>query len=74
MKKEVIKVPIDVYLLWMLKGKPLKIPSIKFWCLTILIIRQGIKIEMKDGHILTIKDCFKEIEDLFMEKENKKKT
>jgi len=40
------------------------IPSVKFWAITLLIIGSGLKIQMKNGHYLTIFDCFIEMEDL----------
>ncbi|MHA1502428.1 MAG: hypothetical protein ACTSSB_11310 [Candidatus Heimdallarchaeota archaeon] len=55
---------LDNFLLLFLKDNPSKIPSIKFWCLTIFLIDAGIEVEMPDGHILTIEDCFKELEDI----------
>jgi len=51
-------------MLLFLKDNPSKIPSIKFWCLTILFIKTGIEVEMLDGHILTEEDCFNKLEDL----------
>ena len=57
---------IDDYIL-LLFGKdgiyPCKIPSVRFWALTLLFVGIGLEIEMKDGHILTVKDCFIEMDD-----------
>ena len=63
---------IDDYLLLFLKFGPFKIPSVKFWAITLLIVGAGIEIKMKDDHILTMKDCFIEMEDCSNGKYNKK--
>lgn len=42
------------------------IPGLHFWAVTLLIVRAGVEIEMEDGHVLTPKDCFVEIEDIFL--------
>ena len=51
------------YLLIFLKDNPCRIPSVRFWGIILLVVGMGLKIEMKDGHILTVKDCFIEMED-----------
>lgn len=62
---------IDRYFLFYLyflqkdSKEPIKIPSLRFWCYTILCIECGMKIYMKDGCLLSIKDCFIELEDLW---------
>lgn len=57
---------IDDYIL-LIMGKdgkyPCKIPSVRFWALTLLMVSMGMEIEMKDGHSLTVKDCFIEMDD-----------
>ncbi len=60
---------LDKYLLLFLKDNPSTIPSIKIWCLPIFFIDAGIVVEMPNGHILTIEECFKEIEDILKESE-----
>ncbi|NHJ22526.1 MAG: hypothetical protein EAX91_16385 [Candidatus Lokiarchaeota archaeon] len=55
---------LNHYLLFFLKDNPSKILSIKFWCLTLLFIDAGIKVEMSDGYILTKDDCFNELKDI----------
>jgi hypothetical protein len=54
---------IKKYIFLFLKDKAIKIPSAKFWAITLIVVAMGIKIEMPDGHILTVKDCFNEMED-----------
>ncbi len=51
------------YIRLFLKDVPCKIPSVKFWAITLLTVGAGIEIEMKDGHILTVKDCWIEMDD-----------
>ena len=61
-----IVITIDQYLLFFLQGEPYdhKMPGIHFWAETFLIVRTGmVEITMKDGHVLTPADCFKEMED-----------
>lgn len=41
---------------------PSKIPGVRFWALTLLIVSAGLEIDV-DGHILTTEDCFKEMDD-----------
>ena len=60
---------LDHYLLFFLKDNPSKIPIIKFWCLTLLFIDAGIKVEMLDEHILTKDDCLNELKDILKRKE-----
>jgi len=64
-----IKLNLKHYLLLFIGKEGFKgnIPSIRFWSLTLLIVNAGVEIEMFDGHILTAKDIFREIEDLFNE-------
>lgn len=54
---------INDYLLMFVDKEPCKIPSVRFWGITLLIVGAGIEIKMKDGHILTVEDCFIEMED-----------
>ena len=56
----------DYILLFLKDLKPrfkIMIPSVKFWAITLLIVGAGIEIEMKDKHILTVKDCWIEMDD-----------
>ena len=56
---------IDDYIILFVKDRDInfKIPSVRFWAYTLLIVSAGIEIEMKDGHILTPKDCYIEMND-----------
>ena len=75
MNEPTIKITIDQYVLWFLQGEsfPHTMPGIHFWAETFLIVRNDIiEITMKDGHVLTPEDCFKEMEDC-LNKENKEK-
>jgi len=58
-------IEMDKFILLMLKENPLKIPSVKFWAMALILTSAGIKIQMKDGHILTKEDCFIEMDDCF---------
>lgn len=51
------------YILIFLNDFPCKIPSAKFWAMTLLVVGMGIEIEMNDGHILTVNDCYIEMDD-----------
>ena len=56
-------IPLDIYLLKFINPVYVgKIPSAKFWGITLMIVKSGAKINC-NGHILTIKDCFDEMED-----------
>lgn len=59
----VIKLKLNHYILLYLEkfGKS-KIPSVRFWALTLLIVSVGLEIDV-NGHILTTEDCFKEMDD-----------
>lgn len=54
---------IKDYIVVFLKDFPCRIPSVKFWAITLLTVSAGIEIKMKDGHILTLKDCYIEMND-----------
>ena len=54
---------LNNYLLLLLKDNPIKIPSVRFWALTLLLVATGIELKMNNGHILTIKDCYIEMND-----------
>ncbi len=45
------------------ENKYQKLDEVHFWAETLLIIRCGLKIRMHNGHILTPKDCFIEMND-----------
>lgn len=71
---------IDDYIILFVKDLDVKIsiPSVKFWAITLLCVSTGMEIEMKDGHILTSKDCYIEMNDCasgncYKKAENKKK-
>lgn len=51
------------YIILLLKDFPCRIPSVRFWAITLLIVGAGINIEMTDGHILTVEDCYIEMDD-----------
>lgn len=53
------------YVLLFLKDNPCRVPSVKFWGITLLIVSAGIKIQMDNCHILTVQDCYNEMDDLF---------
>jgi hypothetical protein len=55
------------YILIFLKMFPnvVRIPGVKFWALTLLIIGAGVEIKMDNCHILTVEDCYKEMDDSF---------
>jgi len=68
---------IDIrdYILLYLSYGSAKIPSLRFWANTALIVRawgKRLKITFRDGEILTLEDCFKEMEDCLKEKPLKK--
>jgi hypothetical protein len=50
------------YIILLLKDNAMRVPSVLFWGLTLLIVAAGMEIKV-DGHILTVKDCFIEMED-----------
>lgn len=54
---------ILVFLYQHLPTQKIPIPSVKFWAITLLVVSAGIEIETNDGHVLTVKDCFVEMED-----------
>ena len=54
---------LNEYILLLLKDNPMKIPSSRFWGITLLIIQAGVIIKMDNNHILTPEDCVKEMED-----------
>lgn len=45
-------------------NKKVALDWVRFWALTLLAISMGMKIQMKNGHFLTIWDCFIEMEDI----------
>jgi len=45
------------------KEEKIRIPSVKFWGITLLIVACGLKIQMNNGHYLTEYDCFLEMND-----------
>lgn len=51
------------YILLFVRDSPCKIPSVKFWAMTLIVVNMGLEIEMNDGHILTVKDCYIEMDD-----------
>jgi len=55
---------LSEYLLLCLKDNPMKIPSVKFWAMTILFVQTGLQIQLSNYHILTVEDCLKEMDDL----------
>lgn len=57
---------INHYILLYLKNNPARIPSVHFWAITLILVSVGVKINIQ-GHILTIKDCFEEMEDMLEE-------
>ena len=61
----------DYVLLYLFLGNPnnKKIPfsKVRFWAITFLIVNTGLKIQMENGHYLTIFDCFIEMEDVLEE-------
>lgn len=61
------KTLIDKFIFMLLYswGEPMKIPSVRFWAITLLCTTMGMKIMMHDGHVLTEKECFTEIEDCY---------
>ena len=56
-------IPINEYVILFLKKNPCKVPGVRFWAMTLLLVSAGIKIQMKDGHVLTVEDCFIEMDD-----------
>jgi len=56
-------IPIDKFVLLLLDKNPMRIPSVRFWAMALILTSAGIKIQMKDGHILTKEDCFIEMDD-----------
>lgn len=54
--------------------KKVKFSCVRFWSYTIIFLGIGKKIIMNDGHVLTVQDCFNEIEDLLKERKKDVKT
>jgi len=58
-------IPINEYIILFLKKNPCTVPGVRFWAMTLVLVSAGVKIQMKDGHILTKEDCFIEMNDCF---------
>ena len=56
-------IPIDEFIILILKDNPMNVPSVRFWAHALLLTSAGVKIKMKDGHVLTPEDCFIEMND-----------
>lgn len=55
----------DYVLIYLQEFGPSKIPGIRFWAMTLLLVSAGVKLETEEGHVLTIKDCWIEMDDCF---------